>query len=103
MSAFIDVPPAASGPASARGVRMPATTSSPWALTRNSPKISRAPVDGFRVKATPLALSSPMFPNTMLWTVTAVPQSAGMSLSRRQVSARGLRQLANTAPMAPHS
>ena len=33
---------------------MPATTSSPWALTRNSPKNSFAPVAGFRVNPTPV-------------------------------------------------
>ena len=36
------------------GVRMPATTSSPCALTRNSPYRRRSPVDGSRVKQTPV-------------------------------------------------
>ncbi len=62
-----------------RGVRMPATTSSPWALTRNSPKNSFAPVAGFRVKPTPVPERSPVFPNTISWTLTAVPMSSGIS------------------------
>jgi hypothetical protein len=85
------------------GVRMPATTSSPCALTRNSPKNFRDPVDGSRVNATPVAQSSPMLPKTMDCTVTAVPQSSGMALSLRYVMARGLIQLPNTAPTAPQS
>ena len=36
-----------------------------------------SPVDGSRVKATPVAQSSPRLPNTIDWTVTAVPQSLG--------------------------
>jgi hypothetical protein len=47
------------------GVRMPATTSSPWALMRNSPYSRLSPVDGLRVNATPVAEFSPMLPNTM--------------------------------------
>ena len=53
---------AGTGPASRRsisctgfGVRMPATTSSPWALTRYSPYITFSPVPGLRVKPTPVA------------------------------------------------
>jgi hypothetical protein len=42
-----------------------------------------APVEGLRVKATPVAQSSPMLPNTMAWTLTAVPQSSGMLLILR--------------------
>ena len=34
-------------------------------------------------QATPVALVSPMLPNTIACTLTAVPQSPGMSLSRR--------------------
>ena len=41
------------------GVRIPATTSSPWALDRNSPKNRRSPVDGSRVNATPVPEVSP--------------------------------------------
>jgi hypothetical protein len=37
-------------------------------------------LDGSRVKATPVAEVSPMLPNTIAWTLTAVPQSPGMSL-----------------------
>ena len=36
-----------------------------------------SPVEGLRVKATPVAQSSPMLPNTIAWTVTAVPMSLG--------------------------
>ena len=43
----------------------------------------RSPVEGLRVKATPVAQSSPMLPKTMDWTLTAVPQSSGMSFRRR--------------------
>ena len=62
----------------ALGVRTPATTSSPWAFIRNSPKSFRSPVAGFRVKATPVpAGRRPMLPKTMDWTLTAVPHSRG--------------------------
>ena len=57
------------------GVRMPATTSSPWALVRYSPKRTFSPVFGSRVKATPVPESSPMLPKTMVTTLTAVPRS----------------------------
>jgi hypothetical protein len=33
---------------------------------------------GSRVKATPVADVSPILPNTIAWTLTAVPQSPGM-------------------------
>ena len=56
-------------------VRMPATTSSPWALVRYSPKRTFSPVFGSRVKATPVPESSPMLPKTMVTTLTAVPRS----------------------------
>ena len=62
-----------------------------------------SPVEGSRVKATPVAQSSPMLPNTMAWTLTAVPQLAGMSCSFRYVMARWFIQLPNTAPIAPQS
>ena len=42
-----------------------------------------SPVDGLREKATPVAQSSPILPNTIACTLTAVPQLAGMSCSRR--------------------
>ena len=66
-----------------RGVRTPETTSSPWALGRKSPEGSGAPVSSSREKATPLPLVSPMLPNTICWTLTAVPHSSGMRLMRR--------------------
>ena len=77
--------PISSRPAFVRdwGVRMPATTSSPWALIRNSPYSFASPVDGLRVKATPVAEVWPMLPNTMDWMFTAVPQLSGMSCMRR--------------------
>ncbi len=65
------------------GVRMPATTSSPWAFIRYSPKNRRSPVPGSRVKATPVPELSPMLPKTMVWTLTAVPQSPEMLCSFR--------------------
>ena len=66
-----------SSAASGSGVRMPATTSSPWAFTRNSPKKRRSPLEGSRLNATPVPEVSPRLPNTMAITVTAVPQSSG--------------------------
>ena len=65
------------------GVRTPATTSSPCAFIRNSPNSFFSPVAGLRVKATPVPLSSPMLPNTIDWTLTAVPHEEGMSFMRR--------------------
>ncbi len=65
------------------GVRMPATTSSPWAFCRYSPYMSFSPVAGLRVKATPVPESSPMLPNTMVTTFTAVPQSCAILLKLR--------------------
>ena len=65
------------------GVRMPATTSSPWALIRYSPLKMFSPVAASREKATPVAELSPMLPNTMACTETAVPHSEGMLLSLR--------------------
>ena len=63
------------------GVLLPATTSSPWALIKYSPKNLFSPVDGFLVNATPVAQSFPMFPKTIDWTFTAVPQLLGIWLS----------------------
>ncbi len=60
---------------SSAAVRMPATTSSPWALVRYSPKSTFSPVFGSRVKATPVPESSPMLPKTIVTTLTAVPRS----------------------------
>ncbi len=65
------------------GVRMPATTSSPWAFIRYSPKSSFSPVLGLRVKATPVALSSPMLPKTIVCTLTAVPSLSEILFMRR--------------------
>ena len=65
------------------GVRMPATTSSPCALVKYSPYSRLSPVDGSRVKATPVPESPPMLPNTIDCTLTAVPRSCGMRLKFR--------------------
>ena len=69
MASSIDgaVSPISSRPArvSDCGVRMPATTSSPWALIRNSPYSFASPVDGLRVNATPVAEVWPILPNTI--------------------------------------
>ena len=54
-------------------VLTPATTSSPCALIRYSPSISFLPLCPFLVNTTPVALSSPIFPNTIVTTLTAVP------------------------------
>ena len=64
-------------------LRTPETTSSPWALTRKSPDGSGAPVTSSRLNATPDPDVSPLLPNTICWTLTAVPHSSGMWLSRR--------------------
>ncbi|GJE72626.1 hypothetical protein CHKEEEPN_4184 [Methylorubrum podarium] len=55
------------------------------------------------MKATPVAEVSPMLPNTMAWTLTAVPQLSGMLFSSRYFLARGIIQESNTAPIAPQS
>ena len=65
------------------GVLTPETTSSPWALIRKSPEGSGAPVISSREKATPEHDVSPLLPNTICCTFTAVPQSSGMWLMRR--------------------
>ena len=85
------------------GVRTPATTSSPCAFVRNSPNSPFSPVAGSRVNATPVPQSSPMLPNAIICTLTAVPQEYGISLSRRYTFARGLSQERNTAFTAPIS
>ena len=66
-----------------RGLRTPDTTSSPCAFGRKSPDGSGAPVTSSREKATPEHDLSPRLPNTICWTLTAVPQSSGMWLMRR--------------------
>ena len=63
------------------GVLIPATTSSPCAFIKYSPYIPFSPVDGFLEKATPVPEVSPLLPNTISWTLTAVPHSPGISLS----------------------
>ena len=75
--------PSSDVPAIGCGVRMPATTSSPCAFGRYSPKKRRSPVEGSRVNATPVAESSPRLPKTMACTLTAVPQSSGIPSSLR--------------------
>ncbi len=66
-----------------RVLRTPLTTSSPWALTRKSPLGAGSPVTSSRLKATPEPDVSPLLPNTICWTFTAVPHSSGMRLMRR--------------------
>ncbi len=65
------------------GVRTPDTTSSPCASKRKSPLGAGAPVSSSRENATPVAEPAPRLPNTICCTLTAVPQSSGMSLMRR--------------------
>ena len=84
------------------GVLIPATTSSPWAFIRYSPNRRFSPVEGFLVNATPVPQSSPMFPNTMDCTLTAVPQLPGMSFKRRYTIARGCPRN-GTRPLRPPS
>src|SRR5918911_524650 len=86
-----------------RGVRTPDTTSSPWAFTRKSPDRSGPPVISSREKATPEHERSPVFPNTICCTLTAVPQSSGMRLMRRYSFAPSPVQEAKTARMASRS
>ena len=47
-------------------VLIPATTSSPCAFMRYSPDSSLVPSVSFLVNTTPVALSFPMFPNTIV-------------------------------------
>ncbi len=68
--------------------RMPATTSSPWALVRYSPVTTFSPVRGLRVKQTPVALSSPRLPKTIETTLTAETAVSGILLTRRKKTAR---------------
>ena len=53
-----------------------------------------------REKATPVAEVSPLLPNTICCTFTAVPQSSGSELMRRYSTAREPIQESNTARMA---
>src|SRR5215216_468806 len=64
--------------------RMPATTSSPWALVRYSPVTTLSPVKGLRVKQTPVAPSSPRLPKIMETTLTAETAVSGILFTRRQ-------------------
>ena len=59
-------------------MRTPETTSSPWAFGRKSPLGRGAPVISSREKATPEHEVSPLLPNTICCTFTAVPHSSGM-------------------------
>ena len=83
-----------------RGVRTPDTTSSPCAFRRKSPDGSGAPVISSRENATPEHEPSPLFPNTICWTLTAVPHSSGIELIRRYSTARSPSQESNTARIA---
>ena len=84
------------------GVRVPATTSSPCAFTRYSPNSRLAPSPGSRVNTTPVALSSPMLPNTMVTTLTAVPSAMSGVIPSFSLYTTALSpiQLPNTAWMA---
>ena len=55
--------------------RVPETTSSPWALIRKSPSMLGLPLETLRVVSTPVPLSWPMLPKTMVQMLTAVPRS----------------------------
>ena len=83
-----------------RGVRTPDTTSSPWAFGRKSPDGVGSPVISSREKATPEHELSPLLPNTICCTFTAVPHSSGMWLMRRYSTARFPVQESNTAVIA---
>ena len=58
-----------------------------------------SPVAGSRLKHTPVAESSPELPNTIAWTLTAVPQSPGILFNLRYVIAFLDIQEPNTAPI----
>ena len=59
-----------------------------------------SPVAGSRVNATPVPESSPLLPNTIVCTFTAVPRSSGIFSIRRYTRARSPFQLRNTASIA---
>jgi hypothetical protein len=85
------------------GVRMPATTSSPWASIRYSPMGLSSPVAPSRVKATPVPEVLPMLPYTMEQMLTAVPSRPETLLMVRYFSARSEFQEPNTALMESSS
>ena len=62
-----------------------------------------SPVEGSRENSTPVPLSSPMLPNTIACTLTAVPMLSSILLILRYSIARGFIQLSNTALMAIRS
>ena len=62
-----------------------------------------SPVDGLRVKATPVPESSPMLPKTIDCTLTAVPSRPRMFSTWRYLTARGCIQLLKTASIASSS
>ena len=63
--------------------RVPATTSSPWALVSQSPSSVASPVVTLRVVRTPVPEPAPMLPNTIVWMLTAVPRSWAMPAALR--------------------
>ena len=83
-----------------RVLRTPETTSSPCAFWRKSPDGPGAPVVSSRVKATPEADVSPLLPNTICCTFTAVPHSSGMRF-RRRYSPRARRSRSRRPPGSP--
>ena len=54
-----------------------------YAMMQGMPLGDPPPVSASRENATPDAERSPRLPNTICWTLTAVPQSSGMWLMRR--------------------
>ena len=70
-------------------------------MIKYSPYIPFSPVAGSRVNATPVPDVSPMLPNTIACTFTAVPQFPGISFILLYTIALGLSQLLNTALTAP--
>jgi len=67
-----------------RGVRMPATTSSPCALTRYSPNSFFSPVAGERVKQTPVALRSLRLPESRKGGVLVVVEKRGREMRKKR-------------------
>ena len=63
-----------------------------------------SPVEGSRLKQTPVPEVSPLLPNTIAITETAVPfkEPSLMLFNLRYLIARGFIQEPNTAPIAPH-
>ncbi len=60
----------------------------------------RSPVEGSRLKQTPVPQSSPLLPKTICITFTAVPRSSGISYVCRYTHARGEFHDSNTARTA---